>query len=46
MQVQMRAVGIRNKGEDVIEFICVVERLDLLYDKILADVGGHFCDGS
>ena len=46
MQVKMRAVGVRNKREYVIEFICVVERLDLLYYQILADVGGHFCDGS
>lgn len=46
MQVQMRAVRIWNKREYVIEFICVVERLDLLYDQILADVGGHFCEGS
>ena len=46
MQVKMRAVGVRNKREYVIEFICVVERLDLLYYQILANVGGHFCDGS
>ena len=41
----MSAVGIRNDGEDVIEFVCVIERLDLLYDQILVEIGGHFCDG-
>ena len=45
VEMQMRAVGIRNEGEYVIKFICVVKRLDLLYDQVLVEVGGHFCDG-
>lgn len=45
VEMQMRAVGIGNEGEYVIKFICVVKRLDLLYDQVLVEVGGHFCDG-
>lgn len=45
VEMQMRAVGIGNEGEYVIKFICVVKRLDLLYDQVLVEVGGHFCYG-
>ena len=45
VQQEMSAVGVRNEGEDVIEFVWVIERLDLLDDQILVEVGGHFCDG-
>ena len=45
VEMQMRAVGIGNEWEYVIKFICVVKRLDLLYDQVLVEVGGHFCYG-